>query len=116
MQADVDRYLHIFKNDPTPVIEFLNEYKEQGYSEYFKNTKNFIDKADEKDVARFLDFNYLGKGSYDALYRKDETGDRARQKVMQSKFVQAQIGPGHGIYTGVRGNCRISCFIIGFIS
>ena len=107
VQADVDRYLHIFKNDPTPVIEFLNEYKEQGYSEYFKNTKNFIDKADEKDVARFLDFNYLGKGSYDALYRKDETGDRARQKVMQSKFVQAQIGPGHGIYTGVRGTAEL---------
>ena len=27
VQADIDRYLNIFKNDPTPVIEFIKEYK-----------------------------------------------------------------------------------------
>ena len=106
VQADVDRYLNIFRNDPTPVIQFLDEYKKEGYSEYFKDSKNFIDIADKKDLGRFADFNYLGKGSYDALYRKDEAGDKARKKVMESKFVQAQIGPSQGLYTAVRGTAE----------
>ena len=33
VQADVDRYLNIFRNDPTPVIQFLDEYKKEGYSD-----------------------------------------------------------------------------------
>ena len=107
VQADVDRYLNIFRNDPTPVIEFLNEYKEKGYSDYFKDSKNFSDIANEKDFARYADYNYLGKGAYDALYRKDEAGDKARKKVMDSKFVQAQIGPGLGLYEGVRGTAEL---------
>ena len=106
VQADVDRYLNIFKNNPTPVIQFLDEYKNKGYSDYFKNIDNFIDIADKKDLGRFADFNYLGKGSYDALYRKDETGDKARQKVMDSKLTQAIIGPGQGVYTAVRGTAE----------
>ena len=107
VQADVDRYLNIFRNDPTPVIEFLNEYKEKGYSDYFKDSKNFSDIADEKDFARYADYNYLGKGSYDALYRKDEAGDKARKKVMDSKLVQLQMGPGLGLYEGVRGTAEL---------
>ena len=106
VQADVDRYLNIFRNDPTPVIQFLDEYKKEGYSDYFKDSKNFIDIADKKDLGRFADFNYLGKGSYDALYRKDETGDKARQKVMESKLTQAIIGPSQGLYTAVRGTAE----------
>jgi len=106
VQADVDRYLNIFKNDPTPVIKFLDEYRDEGYSEYFKNISDIKDIANEKDFGRFLDFNYLGKGSYDALYRKDEAGDKARQKVMESKLTQAVIGPGQGLYTAVRGTAE----------
>ena len=106
VQADVDRYLNIFRNDPTPVLQFLDEYKKDGYSDYFKDSKNFTDIADRKDLNRFLDFNYLGKGSYDALYRKDEAGDKARQKVMDSKLTQAVVGPGQGLYTAVRGTAE----------
>ena len=106
VQADVDRYLNIFRNDPTPVIQFLDEYKKEGYSEYFKDSRNFTDIADKKDLGRFADFNFLGKGSYDALYRKDEAGDKARQKVMESKLTQAVIGPGQGLYTAVRGTAE----------
>jgi hypothetical protein len=106
VQADVDRYLNIFRNDPTPVIQFLDEYRKDGYSEYFEDSKNFTDIADKKDLGRFADFNYLGKGSYDALYRKDETGDKARQKVMDSKLTQAIVGPSTGLYTAVRGTAE----------
>ena len=106
VQADIDRYLNIFKNDPTPVIEFINEYKEKGYSNYFDSVKNFVDIADEKDFARYTDYNYLGKGAYDALYRKDETGDKARQKVLDNKFIQAQLGVGQGLYTAARGTAE----------
>ena len=62
VQLDVDRYLDIFKNDPTPVIQFLDEYKKEGYSEYFKDSKNFSGIADKKDMGRYADFNMMGKG------------------------------------------------------
>jgi len=108
VQADVERYLNIFRNNPQPVLNFLDEYQKEGFSNYFDSVKNFKDIADEKDLGRFADFNYLGKGSYDALYRKDETGDKARKKVMDSKLTQAlAIGPATGIYTGVRGTAEL---------
>jgi len=107
VQIDVDRFLHIFKNDPTPVVEFLDEYKKEGYSEYFKKSKNFSDIADKKDMGRFADYNMMGGGAYDAMYRKDDAGEKARQKVMESKYVQAALGPGVGIYTGVRGTAEL---------
>jgi len=106
VQDDVSRYLNIFRNDPTPVIQFLEEYKKNGYSNYFDSVKNFSDIANKKDLGRFADFNYLGKGSYDALYRKDKVGDAARQKVMESPLTQAVIGPGQGLYTAVRGTAE----------
>ena len=107
VQLDVDRYLNIFRNDPTPVIEFIDEYKDKGYSDYFKDSKNFTDIADKKDLGRYADYNYLGGGAYDALYRKDDAGDQARKKVMESKFVQLQLGPGHGLYTAARGTAEL---------
>jgi hypothetical protein len=107
VQLDIDRYLNIFRNNPEPVIEFINEYKDKGYSDYFKDSKNFTDIADKKDLGRYADYNYLGKGAYDALYRKDDAGDQARKKVMESKFVQLQLGPGHGLYTAARGTAEL---------
>jgi len=108
VQADVERYLNIFRNNPQPVLNFLDEYQKEGYSNYFDSVKNFKDIVDEKDLGRFADFNYLGKGSYDALYRKDDTGDKARKKVMDSKLTQAlAIGPATGLYTGVRGTAEL---------
>ena len=107
VQLDVDRYLNIFRNNPEPVIEFIDEYKDKGYSDYFKDSKNFTDIADQKDLNRYADYNYLGKGAYDALYRKDDAGDQARKKVMESKFVQLQLGPGHGLYTAARGTAEL---------
>ena len=107
VQLDVDRYLNIFRNNPEPVIEFIDEYKDKGYSDYFKDSKNFTDIADQKDLNRYADYNYLGKGAYDALYRKDDAGDQARKKVMESKFIQLQLGPGHGLYTAARGTAEL---------
>ena len=107
VQADVDRYLNVFRNDPTPVIQFLDEYKEKGYSDYFKDSSRFRDIADKKDLGRYSDLNFLGNGAYDALYRKDDAGDKARKKVMDSKLVQAQVGPATGLYTGVRGTAEL---------
>ena len=107
VQLDVDRYLNIFRNNPEPVIEFIDEYKDKGYSDYFKDSKNFTDIADQKDLNRYADYNYLGGGAYDALYRKDDAGDQARKKVMESKFVELQLGPGHGLYTAARGTAEL---------
>ena len=107
VQIDVDRFLNIFRNDPTPVIEYLDEYKKEGYSNYFKDIKNFSNIADEKDMGRFADYNMMGDGAYDALYREDDAGDKARKKVMDSKLVQTALGPGHGLYTAARGTAEL---------
>ena len=107
VQADVDRYLNVFRNDPTPVIQFLDEYKEKGYSDYFKDSSKFRDIADKKDLGRYSDLNFLGNGAYDALYRKDDAGDKARKKVMDSKLVQTTVGPAVGLYQGVRGSAEL---------
>ena len=107
VQAEVDRYLNIFKNDPTPVIQFLDEYKNEGYSDYFNvSAFSLRDIADKDDLSRFSDFKYLGPGLYDATYRQDESGDIARKKITESKTFQAVAGPTHGLYTAARGTAE----------
>ena len=49
-------------------------------------SKNFSDIADPKAFGRYADFNFMGKGGYDAMYRKDEAGDKARKKVLENKM------------------------------
>ena len=83
MFQDTKIYL---KETPIVLENFLNEYKEKGFSDYIeKGTfyKEDIELSD-KDQRRYQDYNFLGKGSYDALYRKDKAGDEARQKVAES--------------------------------
>ena len=108
VQNEVDRYLNIFKNDPTPVIQFLDEYKKDGYSDYFdRSVFSLRDIADKDDLNRFSDFKYLGGNQYDAMYRQDAAGDIARTKIKESKLFQTFAGPTHGLYTGVRGTAEL---------
>ena len=108
VQNEVDRYLNVFKNDPTPVIQFLDEYKKDGYSEYFdRSVFSLRDVADKDDLNRFSDLKYLGPNQYDAMYRQDAAGDIARTKIKESKLFQTVAGPTHGLYTGIRGTTEL---------
>ncbi len=109
VQDDVSRYKNIFKETPIVLENFLNEYKEKGFSDYIeKGTfyKEDIELSD-KDQRRYQDYNFLGKGSYDALYRKDKAGDEARQKVAESIPGQLIIGPTVGLATAVKGTSEL---------
>ena len=72
VQDDVSRYKNIFKETPIVLENFLNEYKEKGFSDYIeKGTfyKEDIELSD-KDQRRYQDYNFLGKGSYDQGSKK----------------------------------------------
>ena len=108
VQENVDRLKTIFKNNPQPLINYLDDIKDKGNSDYLdKGVFKDYDILDERDEKRFSDYNYLGKGAYDAMYRKDEAGSIARQKVIDNKFIQLVTGPVAGLYTGVRGTAEL---------
>ena len=109
VQLEIDRYLNVFKNDPTPVLNFIDEYKKEGYSNYFKENSpmDLREIADNDDLNRYSDLKYLGNVAYDAMYRKDDAGEEAKNKIKQSKLFQTFAGPTHGLYTGVRGTTEL---------
>jgi len=108
VQDNVNRLKTIFKNDSQPIINYLDDIKDKGNSDYLdKGIYKELDNFNEKDVGRFKDFQALGKGMYDAMYRKDEEGSIARKKILDNKAVQLAIAPGHGLYTGVRGTAEL---------
>ena len=109
VQDDVSRYKNIFKETPIVLENFLNEYKEKGFSDYIEKGAFYKEdiKLSDKDQRRYQDYNFLGKGSYDALYRKDKAGDEARQKVAESKLGQIMIGPTVGLATAIKGTSEL---------
>ena len=86
VQDDVSRYKNIFRETPIVLENYLKEYRDKGFSDYIEKEK-FKDDGIElsgKDSIRFSDYEYFGKGMYDATYRKDKAGDEARQKAIES--------------------------------
>jgi len=109
VQDDVARYKNIFKETPIVLENFLNEYKDKGFSDYIEKGTFYKEgiKLAKKDQLRYQDYNYLGKGSYDALYRKDKAGDEARQKIVESIPGQIAVGVSTGLGTAVRGTAEL---------
>jgi len=108
-QDDVARYKNIFKETPIVLENFLNEYKDKGFSDYIEKGTFYKDdiKLADKDQLRYQDYSFLGKGSYDALYRKDKAGDEARQKIVESIPGQIAIGPTVGLATAIKGTAEL---------
>ena len=109
VQDDVLRYKNIFRATPEVVETFLEEYRDKGFSDYIEKARFYDDgiKLADQDQLRFQDYNYLGKGSYDAAYRKDKAGDKARQIIQESLPGQALIGPTVGLATAVKGTAEL---------
>jgi hypothetical protein len=109
VQDDVARYKNIFKETPIVLENFLNEYKDKGFSDYIEKGAFYKEgiKLAKKDQLRYQDYSYLGKGSYDALYRKDKAGDEARQKVIESIPGQVAVGVSTGLGTAIRGTAEL---------
>ena len=109
VQDDVSRYKNIFRETPIVLENYLKEYRDKGFSDYIEKEK-FKDDGIElsgKDSIRFSDYEYFGKGMYDATYRKDKAGDEARQKAIESTAGQIIMGPTIGFATVIKGTAEL---------
>ena len=110
-QLDVERYLHIFNNDITPVINFIDELFE-GKSDYFENKKKVKEEAHPDDLIKFSDFEYLGKTSYDMMYRKDtENAKRGVKKIIEHPLMQPQVGIATGLWNTAAGIAELGAVL-----
>ncbi len=109
VQDDVLRYKNIFRATPEVLENYLEEYRDKGFSDYIEKGKFYDDgiKLADQDQARFQDYNFLGKGSYDAAYRKDKAGDKARQIIKESVPGQLAVGVSTGLGTAVKGTAEL---------
>ena len=86
VKEDIFRYLHIFNNDITPVLKYIDELSTEGRSEYFKNQDQVEKDMSEKDKRKYKDYIYTGKGVYDMTYRKDtQKGKDTTYKMLSEK-------------------------------
>ena len=108
VQGDVARYKNIFRETPEVLENYLKEYRDKGFSNYIEEG-NFYDDLELRgdDQLRLQDYNFLGKGMYDAAYRKDEAGGKARQKILESVPGQLATGVSVGLGTAVRGTSEL---------
>jgi len=109
IQEDVSRYKNIFKETPIVIENFLTEYRDKGFSDYIDKGRFYKDGIElaDKDQLRYQDYNFLGKGTYDSLYRKDKAGDEARQKIVESIPGQAILGPTVGLAEAIKGTSEL---------
>ncbi len=109
VQDDVLRYKNIFRATPEVLENYLEEYRDKGFSDYIEKSRFYDDgiKLADQDQARFQDYNFLGKGVYDAAYRKDKAGDKAKQIIKESIPGQLAVGVTTGLGTAVRGTAEL---------
>ena len=111
-QLDIERYQHVFSNDLTPVMKYIDELFE-GKKDYFDNKKKVKEDANEEDIIKFSDLEYFGKSGYDMMYRKDsENAKRARRKIIENPGAQMFIGPATGLYNTVAGITELGAGLI----
>ena len=111
-QLDIERYQHVFSNDLTPVMKYIDELLE-GEGDYFDNKKKVKEDANEEDIIKFSDLEYFGKSGYDMMYRKDsENAKRARRKIIENPGAQMFIGPATGLYNTVAGITELGAGLI----
>ena len=108
VQGDVARYKNIFRETPEVLENYLKEYRDKGFSDYIEKGRFYDDlKLRGDDQLRLQDYNFLGKGMYDAAYRKDEAGGKARQKILESVPGQLATGVSVGLGSAVRGTAEL---------
>ena len=109
VQLDIDRYLSIFKNDPTLVYQYIAEIKEKGTSNLLEN-RDFVEAnaSDKFDKMRYDDYKYLNKGTYDLQFDKGSEGAKEFKKaILDTTAVDIVGGAGHGLYQTARGTSAL---------
>jgi len=109
VQLDIDRYLSIFRNDPTPVYNYIADIKEKGTSNLLENRDYVKEFATDKfDKMRYNDYRYLGKATYDLQFNKGSEGAKEFKKaILDTTAVDTAAGIGHGLYQAARGTSEL---------
>ena len=96
--VETDRLLQIFNKDTTIVKKYIDSVIE-GKPIDLTDKKVVEALAHPEDMGKWADFQYLGKGRYDLIYRKKSNeGKIAERKVKESVIGQMTIGPATGLY------------------
>jgi hypothetical protein len=104
---ETDRLLQIFNKDTTIVKKYIDSVLE-GKPIDLTDKKVVEALAHPDDMGKWADYQYLGKGRYDLIYRKDSNeGKIAERKVKESIVGQIGIGPATGLYNAYQGTAEL---------
>ena len=109
VQVDINRYLDIFRNDPTPVYKHIAEIKQKGTSTLLE-TPDWVreNTKDKFDNMRYSDFLTYGKSTFDLAFNRDTKGAQELEKnILGNPVVETVTGIGHGLYTATRGTAEL---------
>jgi len=109
VQVDIDRYLDIFRNDPTPVYKHIAEIKEKGTSTLLETPDWVRENTNDKfDNMRYSDFLTYGKSTFDLAFQRDtEKAKELKKGILGNPVVETVTGVGHGLYTAIRGTSEL---------
>ena len=112
-REDIQRFLHIFNNDITPVLKYIDEKSTTGKSDI----KNYLKFAHPKDKMKWGDYNYMGKKPYDMMYRKGtKKAEQATQEMLRHPVVQPFVGVSTGIWNTAAGIAELGAALTDVIS
>ena len=104
---NVNRYLDIFRNDNTPVLEYIQDIQKYGSVKKAKEAgaisgllnpnkfiKQFSESGDEQDLNRFTTNLLQGDEVYDITLRNDIVGQQRKKEYLNKKTTKAMRGVG----------------------
>ena len=105
----VNRLLQIFNKDTRIVQQYIDSVIQGEPIDISKYVKSL---AHPDDRGKWNDFQYLGEGRYDMLYRSDTVeGKDARRKVFEHPIGQLHVGPTVGLYHAYKGTAELGALI-----
>ena len=105
IQKDVLRYLHIFNNDITPVLKYIDEMSTEGKSDI----ENFTKLMSDKDKMKWGDYKWRGKKPYDMMYRRHtKSAKDSTQAMLRHPLMQLPVGVSTGVYNTLAGTAELA--------
>ena len=104
VRKDVRRYLHIFNNDITPVLKYMDELTTVGKSDI----ENFTKLMSDEDKMKWGDYKWRGKKPYDMMYRRDtQEAKDSTQQMLTHPLMQPVVGVSTGIWNTIAGTAEL---------
>ena len=103
-KLELDRYSHIFNNDPTPLYKWIAQMNLDGRADI----ENYIEFMSDKDKMKWGDYKYYGGKPYDMMYRKEsKSAIDSTQQMLRHPLMQPAVGVSTGIYNTIAGTVEL---------